>query len=490
MPSARLIIDDREIVIGDEPVTIGRASDNTLAFDGNQNISRNHAVIEFRDGAYHVIDLGSANGTALNGVAISGEAELNDGDFVTFGNAIIAKFFEDDMPEDDEPEPTTESAPAAKSSRNTVVLAATGAVCGLAVVLGVAAAYVSFSGGNDGCQAAARIVSPRNGDVISDQTELKINITDAACVGQVIVTLNGQEITKFDGVPPYTMTLDPDRFADLSDGRLYPLKAVIEDIDGKRLESEVAVNLQFETREIAEPEPTEEIAEATRTPTPQTGAGQLTLNETRTLTANVVRKFTGASARYNLSNPEFLQEVRKRTAEYATDGYLTRATAFRDQINQSFVREKTLDPALGYLLAMSRSKFNPQTQGTAEGLWQMTPDFANSNAYNVVCPTFSLTEPNQECASKVAAFYVKDLVDAYDGDMVYAVASFGKSSGEANVFKTTLPADRSDFWKVIGDQVMREQVARFFAAAIVAENPQRFKLRNDRPISELYPAAN
>lgn len=487
MASARLLIDEVETEIGEEAVTFGRAPENTFPFPGNQNISRNHALIEFRDGAFHLLDLGSSNGTTINGQPIANDAELNDGDYITLGNSVIVRFFED---ETDEAEEVPAETPAeAKKKRTSLMLGVTGAVCGLAVVFAAAAVYVSFSGGKSGCGATARITSPRNGDVISDSTELKLSVTESECVSRVIVTLNGSEIASFDE-PPYNLTLDPDRFADLSDGRLYPLRAVIIDIDGNRIDPELAVNLQFETREIVEPTPTDEVVQATQTPTPVTQGGQISLNDTRTMTAGVVRKFTGASARYNLSNPEFLQEVRRRTTEFASDGYFGRAGQYRDVINQSFVREKTLDPAIGYLLAMSRSKFDPKPQGQNDGLWQMTPEFVNANAYNVVCQTFSLSEPTQECASKVAAAYVKDLVDAFDGDMVYAAAAFGKTAGEASTFKTTLPADRSDFWKVISDPQMREQLARFFAAAVVTENPQRFKLKNDRPISELYPIAN
>ncbi|MBK7707890.1 MAG: FHA domain-containing protein [Acidobacteria bacterium] len=490
MATARLKIGEEEIAIGEGPVTFGRSGDNTFPYSDNTNISRNHAQIEFRDGAFHLLDLGSSNGTTVNGQRIEGDTELNDGDYITLGNSIIVQFFEDEVPEEEEdadsPPP---SAADAKSNRTKIALGATGAVLGLAVVFASVAGYVAFSGDDSGCKATARIVSPRNGDVVSDQTEVKVNVSDSACVSRVIITLNNQEIVKLNNAP-YTTSLDPDRFADLSDGRLYPLKAVIEDIDGKRIEPEMAVNLQFETREIAEPEPTEEITQATQTPTPQNQSGQSSLTDTRTMTAGIVRKFTGVSARYQLSNVEFLQEVRKRTAEYSSEGYFGRATPFRDQINQAFVREKTLDPALGFILAMSRSKFNDQAQGANVGLWQMSNEFVNANAYNVVCTTFDLAEPTQECAAKVAAYYSKDLVDAFDGDIVYAVAAFGKTAGEASVFKNTLPPDRSDFWKVLTDPQMREQVARFFAAAIVSENPQRFKLKNDRPISELYPLAN
>jgi hypothetical protein len=44
-------------------------------------------------GGYEVLDLGSTNGTRLNGEAISGEArELHDGDNLLFGVAAKARF--------------------------------------------------------------------------------------------------------------------------------------------------------------------------------------------------------------------------------------------------------------------------------------------------------------------------------------------------------------------------------------------------------------
>ena len=208
------------------------------------------------------------------------------------------------------------------------------------------------------------------------------------------------------------------------------------------------------------------------------------------MTAAVVGKFTGGNFKYNLSNPEFLAEVRKRTGEYsAVEGYFSRASVYKDVINQSFVRDKSLDASLPYLLAMSRSQFKFEKQPDGEGLWRMSNDFATANAYNVICTNTNLSEETQDCASKVAALYVEDLVvKTFEYDIIYTVAAFGKTAQEANIWKTGLPADRSDFWKIITDTKQREEVTRFFAAAIVAENPNKFGLKKDRPISELYPA--
>jgi len=74
----------------------------------------------------------------------------------------------------------------------------------------------------------------------------------------------------------------------------------------------------------------------------------------------------------------------------------------------------------------------------------------------------------------------------FDADPVYAAAAFGKAPAEAATWKATFTADRSKIWSNIKLAPEREQLVRFFAAGIVAENPQKFGLANERPLSELY----
>ena len=71
----------------EERITIGRRSDNHIILDAD-NISRQHAAIERREEFYFVYDLGSANGTHLNGKRVE-SAQLNDGDRVRIGNFIL-----------------------------------------------------------------------------------------------------------------------------------------------------------------------------------------------------------------------------------------------------------------------------------------------------------------------------------------------------------------------------------------------------------------
>jgi hypothetical protein len=117
----------------------------------------------------------------------------------------------------------------------------------------------------------------------------------------------------------------------------------------------------------------------------------------------------------------------------------------------------------------------------------MSNEFVTANAYNGLCGTETIGDATQNCAAKAAALYMKSMVfGVFEGDVIYAAAAFGKSPQDAGVWKATLPANRMDLWASIRTPAEREALVRFFAAGIVAENPLKFGLKRDRPLSELY----
>jgi hypothetical protein len=65
-------------------ITIGRHPDSNLVL-ADPNVSRNHAEIRPQGDRFAVVDLGSTNGTKVNGVRVSTQL-LDDGDEVSFGN--------------------------------------------------------------------------------------------------------------------------------------------------------------------------------------------------------------------------------------------------------------------------------------------------------------------------------------------------------------------------------------------------------------------
>lgn len=78
-----------------ELLTIGRHEDSMVPLN-SPSVSGQHATVRFRDGGWYVQDLGSRNGTRVNGAEVE-EALLKDGDRVAFGD-IQAIFCEGDAP--------------------------------------------------------------------------------------------------------------------------------------------------------------------------------------------------------------------------------------------------------------------------------------------------------------------------------------------------------------------------------------------------------
>ena len=75
--------DGSTLEIGEEPVTIGRLSECDISIE-DPNVSRRHAEIR-RDGdGFRLVDLGSTNGTRVNGLPVRDHV-LASGDVVTVG---------------------------------------------------------------------------------------------------------------------------------------------------------------------------------------------------------------------------------------------------------------------------------------------------------------------------------------------------------------------------------------------------------------------
>ncbi len=77
-------------------VIVGRAMTHDLVL-ADASVSRDHAEIETRLGAWILTDRDSRNGTRVNGVAVA-RRQLNDGDVVSFGDVAMAFHVVDEEP--------------------------------------------------------------------------------------------------------------------------------------------------------------------------------------------------------------------------------------------------------------------------------------------------------------------------------------------------------------------------------------------------------
>jgi pSer/pThr/pTyr-binding forkhead associated (FHA) protein len=90
----KLIIEDDEgrktvVPFVREEITIGRQEGNTIRLT-ERNVSRRHARLLRQNGHVVVEDLGSSNGTRINGERISGQSAIKDGDLIQIGDYDLA----------------------------------------------------------------------------------------------------------------------------------------------------------------------------------------------------------------------------------------------------------------------------------------------------------------------------------------------------------------------------------------------------------------
>jgi FHA domain-containing protein len=86
--TALLIVDGKRLVVGPAGVTIGRSRQCDVVLN-DANVSRQHAEIRPRGGSWVLSDLGSTNGSSLNGRRIEGPEVVKAGDEVEVGTSKI-----------------------------------------------------------------------------------------------------------------------------------------------------------------------------------------------------------------------------------------------------------------------------------------------------------------------------------------------------------------------------------------------------------------
>lgn len=110
----------RELVSLDgQRVTLGKASSNAIALEHDDTISRLHAVFENLGAAWSIRDMGSRNGTYLNGEKITAERVLHSGDEVRVGKSRLIFWMVHDSAEGRRDEQTVAAQPVEAPPRLT-----------------------------------------------------------------------------------------------------------------------------------------------------------------------------------------------------------------------------------------------------------------------------------------------------------------------------------------------------------------------------------
>ena len=86
--TALLLMDGKRLLVGPAGVTLGRSRQCDVVLD-DPNVSRQHAEIRPRGGSWVLTDLGSTNGSRLNGRTVEGPEVVRSGDEIELGATVL-----------------------------------------------------------------------------------------------------------------------------------------------------------------------------------------------------------------------------------------------------------------------------------------------------------------------------------------------------------------------------------------------------------------
>jgi hypothetical protein len=83
-----VVLDGKRMVVGPTGATLGRSRKCDIVVD-DPNVSREHAEIRPRGGSWVLVDLGSTNGSSINGRRTDGAEVLKPGDEIELGTSTM-----------------------------------------------------------------------------------------------------------------------------------------------------------------------------------------------------------------------------------------------------------------------------------------------------------------------------------------------------------------------------------------------------------------
>jgi hypothetical protein len=501
-------------------VSIGRRADNTLSLEGDTNVSKYHAVIEERGGGYWLTDLGSSNGTLVNHEPLRGERRLADGDLISIGGTTAIEFR---LAKPDNADASGVSGDAtsasshglsmAEGARSGAGAAMSSASSGLSSASSAASSLNSFSPTAAASSSVSSAMAPAN-SAMSSASSAMSSATSTAATASSLATSPASAAssllspsTIIGGVAGLTII-----------GVVLAILFGTGVVGGKKTAAPKDDPASIDELLAASPEPAAAPADAAKKDDATTAAssassassapvaadaagapvtaatapasGDVSPQEIAVMASGLASQITQRSGSSYVFDQNLVLRIRQHLDEYRTAaGYYERAHKYQSAVEREFQNNKGIAPLFGYLLAMSRSRFVERDGG----VWQLPAPVAKEYAPDLTPADFN--DPDK--SARVAATYTKRLLDTFPGgeNFMYAVACYGMPISDAGNVLATLQAkdpggdQRFDFWKmknagvVGGEQI--DRVARFFAAGIVCENPQRFGLRQDKPLSSL-----
>ncbi len=441
-------------------VSIGRAFDNILCIE-DKKVSRYQAIIEKHADGYYLSDLGSINGTTIGDEKIASNRKLKDGEVIVIGGVGKVEFYADQALSGQLANPQTPSTPQPEMPASDASLETTLPESKLPT-------------------AAATNPAPRRSPGLM-LAFIALPVLLIAGVGVMIFANADNKNPNGQGVNGQGLNgqLSNQATGDVASN------------NGDGLNTGDSTSLATNKNGSTNNDSTTVIMQTNTTGDRPT---TISLEEIRSMCQQLAANISGKND--YIFDRDFLFQVDRLTRDYldvSVDVRACRNIAIH-------CNAKNLPVTLALALAMQRSKFkenkNPVAQlireDAAIGYFMLPKPIAKGYVNN------EDELNNSQRASEIGVEYLKEVVDKFrfgKEDFAFAIAYYGTeigSIGEGTIRLDETFADartRQNFWKIINSRQLplpakaSENVARFFAAGIVGENPRRFSLPRN-PLSQ------
>jgi hypothetical protein len=341
-------------------------------------------------------------------------------------------------------------------------IATVAAVALFSLVIVLTLIKLATAGG--GC-GSVKIVSPAAGATISGPVKILVEAEQPLCLASVGYSLAGTEFARPES-EIFETQLDPrklrENFPDLVAGE-YELSISVETQAGRTeaMADSVKLRIEFPSAEI-------------------------TLEKIREMSEKLATRINQRGEIF-VFDDEFLNQIRTATRSYRTDMF-SGAESLGANIRRTS-NSVGIPSQIMFLLAASRSRFSADQPPAGCGI---DPDGAG--AFKVprsIMNQFGVKAAvDNEAATQIAARHLKELIQGQRDDFLYAVACFGEASARiGDIFQRNDTQARRNFYELVERGELRPEesmrVVCFFAAGIVAENPDKFGI-DARSFVDIY----
>jgi hypothetical protein len=470
-----------EIVLEGDKLSFGRGSEADHRFP-DDGLSRLHSTI-YRDGGnVWVVDENSTNGTFVNGEKVpSSGTPLQDGDTIKIGNytTLKVRFVEKQTAPISSSGHQTKSATVSASTespRNLSTLIPIIAISAAIFIISISAVFIAIKVLN---KDDSVIVKSNNVDVTPDDDSIE-NTDDNSVTKTPTPTVTPQsgnptETTPANSGSSTTPTTSPEVGPSPTPNIKLPGGKKYLEMSETERRNYIAVKAQKVASLI----------------------GNRSSEEIPSLAIDRIKGFLDAYAkRANIGKLAGCKFGDNLQATYE------RASKNAPFIIRAFIQEG-IDPQIGMYLAMIESEHCVCLQSPTGplGMFQFTKATGETYGLKTISGA-SPANPDERCepepAARAAAKYMKFLAGRYGtGPSSFPLAIGSYNSGEGGLSKNLMIALESDkglprdFWSLVanGEKLSKQfqsenfkYVPKFFAAAIVGENPSDFGL-NLEPLS-------